>query len=60
MGQNIQALALCLWLQHIHSDLVLLSKKNSCELSSDMDRPQALLTCFCVTGNLVKLLGHMV
>jgi len=29
MGQNIQALALCLWLQNIHSDLVLLSKKNS-------------------------------
>lgn len=28
MGQNSQALPLCLWLQHVHSSLVLLSKKN--------------------------------
>lgn len=60
MGQNIQALAVCLWIQHVHTYLVLLSKKNSCELFSDMDQLQALLTCFCVMGNLLKLLGHTV
>lgn len=36
-GQNIRTLALCLWLQHVRSDLVLLSKKNSGALFSDMD-----------------------
>lgn len=43
MGQNIQALALCLWLQHIHSDLVLLSKKNSRELFAAMAN---MLLCY--------------